>query len=243
MWQQPLDADLPVVSRQRDAAEAPEPERPERPHLEAVPPLPLQAPPLWELHVPAVPTRQVSFFRRRLFLTLSEEPITGARSLQWCLGWITAIVCASAAIAAVGFQVLAPPLLLGLLAGQLGTAAFLLYMLGDAARRHEPPERTTALTYGTALAAVATLTEGGIAILAGGLALLARWTGSALDPVRGPLLLIVVGLVAVVVAVLGASWMIAALTKNLRLQPGEKATLLLEAAALMAISFVVLLAW
>ena len=243
MWQQPLDAEVPVVSRRPDAVEAPERDGRERPHLEAVPPLLRPAQPLWELQVPAVPTRRLSFFRRRWFLAVTDEPIPASRSLQWCLGWVTSIVCASAAIAAVGFQTLPPPVLLGLLAGQLGTAAALLFLLGDAERQHRPPERTTAVTYGTALAAVAATTEGGVALLAGGLALLARWTGTALDPVRGLLLLIVVGLVGLVAVVLAGSSAMTALAKNLRLQPGEKATLLLEAAALMAVAFVVLLAW
>jgi len=201
------------------------------------------AQPLWELQVPAAPTRRLSFFRRRLFLTLSEEPIAEARSLQWCLGWVTGVVCASATVIAVGFQTLLPPVLLGLLAGQLGTLAVVLYLIGDAERRHQPPERTTTVTFGTALAAVAATTEGGIAVLAGGLASLAQWTGSTLDPVRGLLLVIVAGLVGLVSLVLGGSWAMTTLAKNLRLQPGEKATLLLAAASLMAISFVVLLAW
>jgi hypothetical protein len=188
--------------------------------------------------------RVIRFFTKRVFVMVTTEPIPGARSLQWCLSWAGGVVAATTAFAGFGLHGLSPLLALVLMALQLGVAAYLLQLVGYEERQGQlRPARTSFPTYMTALTGVAATALAGVALFMGGLGVLAKWAGDHLDLVQGLLVLVLLGLGGLAAIVVSATWVVRAVTAKLRLQPGEKAVLVLEATVLVAVGFILLLAW
>ena len=135
-------------------------------------------------------------------------------------------------------------LAMALIALQFGVLAYLFSLLAyEETRGQVRPARTPLPSYLTALTAVAATTLAGVSLFMTGLDVLAKWAGQKLDLVQGLLALVFLGLASLAAIALTGVWVARSVVARLRLQPGEMAVLVLEAVLLVAVSFIVLLAW
>jgi hypothetical protein len=186
----------------------------------------------------------VRFFTKRMFVTVTTEPIPEARSLQWCLACAAIVVVPVTFLAGLGLQKLPGLLTLALLALQLIVVAYLLVLLGfDEKRFPVLPKRTPPGSYLAALTTVAAATVSGVALLMSTLAGLAQWAGRKLDLSEGFLLLVVLGLCILVGVTAGGTRVVSRLNAKFGLNSGEKMVLLFESLVMIAVCFIVLLAW
>ena len=190
------------------------------------------------------PNMVVRFFTRRMFVTVTTEPIPEARSLQWCLAWAAIVVVPVTFLAGLGLQKLPGLLTLALLALQLIVVAYLMVLLGFEEKRFPVlPKRTAPESYLAALTTVAAATVSGVALLMTALAGLAHWAGQKLDLSEGFLLLVVLGLCILVGVTTGGTRVVSRLNAKFGLHSGEKMVLLFESIVMIAVCFIVLLAW